>query len=47
MIYRRGTISNDLNTLPKLPAWVASLRAETLVTVGFRFEAVGTARIGR
>lgn len=29
-------ISEDLSTLPKLPAWVTSQRAETLETVAFR-----------
>lgn len=36
MTYHPATISNDLNTVPQLPAWVTSGRAETLETVAFR-----------
>lgn len=36
MTYQSGTISDDLNSLPKLPTWVTSGRAETLDTVAFR-----------
>ncbi|MCQ0090578.1 DUF1403 family protein [Roseovarius sp. M141] len=36
MTYQPATISDDLTTLPKLPAWVTSGRAETLETVAFR-----------
>lgn len=36
MTYQPATISDDLNTLPKLPGWVTSQRAETLETVAFR-----------
>lgn len=36
MTYQPATISDDLMTLPKLPAWVTSQRAETLETVAFR-----------
>ncbi|WP_317054357.1 DUF1403 family protein [Roseovarius rhodophyticola] len=36
MTYQSTTISNDLDTLPKLPSWVTSGRAETLETVAFR-----------
>jgi len=36
MTYQRATVSDDLNTLPKLPSWVTSQRAETLETVAFR-----------
>ena len=36
MTYRPATISSDLNTLPQLPGWVTSGRAETLETVPFR-----------
>lgn len=36
MTYQLATISNDPNTLPQLPAWVTSGRAETLETVAFR-----------
>tara|TARA_R110002094_G_scaffold201476_3_gene172969 strand:- start:214 stop:1176 length:963 start_codon:yes stop_codon:yes gene_type:complete len=36
MTYQPATVSDDLNTLPKLPAWVTSQRAETLETVAFR-----------
>ena len=35
MTYQPGTISDDLNSLPKLPAWVTSGHAETLETVAF------------
>ena len=36
MTYQSATISVDLNTLPQLPGWVTSRRAETLQTVAFR-----------
>lgn len=36
MTFQAAKISNDLNTLPQLPGWVTSGRAETLETVGFR-----------
>lgn len=36
MTCRRATVSADLKTLPKLPPWVTSQRAETLKTVAFR-----------
>ena len=36
MIYQPATTGYDLETLPKLPAWVTSRRAETLETVAFR-----------
>jgi hypothetical protein len=36
MTYQPSTILDDLDTLPKLPAWVTSGRAETLETVAFR-----------
>ncbi|WP_108816658.1 DUF1403 family protein [Loktanella sp. Alg231-35] len=36
MTYQPSSISDDLNTLPKLPGWVTSQRAETLETVAFR-----------
>ncbi len=36
MTYQPAAISDDLNTLPKLPPWVTSGRAETLETVAFR-----------
>ncbi|WP_299605275.1 DUF1403 family protein [uncultured Tateyamaria sp.] len=36
MTYQPAAIDDDLNTLPKLPGWVTSLRAETLETVAFR-----------
>ncbi|MEJ8563315.1 DUF1403 family protein [Yoonia sp. GPGPB17] len=36
MTYQATAISDDLTTLPKLPAWVSSGRAETLETVAFR-----------
>lgn len=36
MTYQPATISDDLEILPKLPAWVTSKRAETLETVTFR-----------
>ena len=36
MTYQSATISDDLNTLPQLPGWVTSRRAETLETVAFR-----------
>lgn len=36
MIYQPATISDDLNTLPKLSAWVTSGRAETFEAVAFR-----------
>ena len=36
MTYQPATISHDLTTLPQLPGWVTSGRAETLETVAFR-----------
>lgn len=36
MTYHNTAISNDLNNLPKLPAWVTSGRVETPETVAFR-----------
>ena len=36
MTYQHATISDDLITLPQLPGWVTSGRAETLETVAFR-----------
>jgi hypothetical protein len=36
MTYQPATISDDLNTLPQVPGWVTSGRAETLATVAFR-----------
>lgn len=42
MTYQLGTISDDLDTLPKLPAWVTSQRAETPEAVAFRSGAVLT-----
>lgn len=36
MTYQPTAISGDLATLPKLPGWVTSGRAETLETVAFR-----------
>ena len=36
MTYQSATISDDLSTLPQLPGWVTSGRAETLETVAFR-----------
>jgi len=36
MTYQPAAIDDDLNILPKLPAWVTSGRAETLETVAFR-----------
>lgn len=36
MTYQPTMISDDLNTLPKLPGWVTSQRAETPETVAFR-----------
>ncbi|WP_195822635.1 DUF1403 family protein [Roseobacter sp. MH60115] len=35
MTYQPATISDDLSTLPKLPAWVTSARAETPEDVAF------------
>lgn len=42
MTYQPATISGDLDTLPTLPAWVTSQRAETLETVAFRSGAAST-----
>ncbi|WP_298920931.1 DUF1403 family protein [uncultured Roseobacter sp.] len=42
MTYQTAAISDDLITLPKLPGWVTSGRAETLETVAFRSGAVLT-----
>lgn len=36
MTYQPTAISDDLNTLPKLPSWVTSGHVETLETVAFR-----------
>jgi Protein of unknown function (DUF1403) len=36
MTFQPATVSNDLISLPKLPAWVTSARAETFETVAFR-----------
>ena len=36
MTYQPTAIQDDLNTLPKLPAWVTSRRTETPETVAFR-----------
>jgi hypothetical protein len=36
MTYQPVTASDDLNTLPKLPGWVTSGRAETFESVAFR-----------
>ncbi|NSX56987.1 DUF1403 family protein [Parasulfitobacter algicola] len=36
MTYQPTALSDDLSTLPKLPGWVTSGRAETLETVAFR-----------
>lgn len=36
MTYQPATIADDLDNLPKLPAWVTTGRAETLETVAFR-----------
>lgn len=36
MTYQPGTISNDLTTLPQLPGWVTSGRAESIEDVAFR-----------
>jgi len=36
MTYQPATVPDDLNTLPKLPSWVTSGRAETLEAVAFR-----------
>lgn len=36
MTYQSAALSDDQTTLPKLPAWVTSARAETLETVAFR-----------
>ena len=36
MTYQPATISDDLSTLPQLPGWVTSRRAETHETVAFR-----------
>lgn len=36
MTYQPTTVSDDLDTLPKLPSWVTSGRAETLETVAFQ-----------
>lgn len=35
MTYQPAALSDDLNTLPKLPSWVTSQRAETLEDVAF------------
>jgi hypothetical protein len=42
MTFQPATVSNDLISLPKLPAWVTSGRAETLEAVAFRSGAVLT-----
>ncbi|ABI93332.1 DUF1403 domain-containing protein (plasmid) [Roseobacter denitrificans] len=36
MTFQPAALSDDLKTLPKLPGWVTSTRAETLETVAFR-----------
>ena len=36
MTYQPSTISDDQNTLPKLPSWVTAGRAETFEAVAFR-----------
>lgn len=36
MTYQPAAISDDLNTLPKLPGWVTTARPETIETVAFR-----------
>ncbi|WP_205320209.1 DUF1403 family protein [Notoacmeibacter marinus] len=36
MTYQPAAIQDDLSTLPQLPGWVTSGRAETLETVAFR-----------
>lgn len=36
MTYQHATLSDDMITLPQLPGWVTSGRAETLETVAFR-----------
>ena len=36
MTYQPATVSDDLNTLPKLPGWVTSGRAETFESVAFQ-----------
>lgn len=36
MTYQPATVTDDSNTLPKLPSWVTSQRAETPETVAFR-----------
>jgi hypothetical protein len=36
MTYQPATVSDDFNTLPKLPNWVTSQRTETPETVAFR-----------
>jgi len=36
MTYQPAALSDDLNTLPKLPGWVTSGRAETFESVAFR-----------
>jgi hypothetical protein len=36
MTYQPAALSDDLNTLPKLPSWVTSGRAETFEAVAFR-----------
>lgn len=36
MTYQPATIDDDLDNLPKLPAWVTTRRAETFETVAFR-----------
>ncbi|WP_299734119.1 DUF1403 family protein [uncultured Tateyamaria sp.] len=42
MTYQSATISDDPRTLPQLPAWVTSRRAETIETVAFRSAAALT-----
>ena len=36
MTYQPAALSDDLDTLPKLPAWVTSGRAETFEAVAFQ-----------
>ncbi len=42
MTYQPAALSDDLNTLPKLPSWVTSGRAETFESVAFRSGAMLT-----
>jgi hypothetical protein len=38
MSYQPATLSDDLSSLPQLPAWVTSMRAEALEDVAFLSE---------